>query len=440
MKILVIGGGAREHVIAESAARSGEVFAFLKNHNPGILKIARKHKIGSETNAKAVAKFAANVKVDVAVVGPESALEAGVVNELAKVDIPAVGPDKSAARLETSKEFMRGLLEKYRIPGRLKYGVFTDMEEASDYIREFDGQVVIKPVGLTGGKGVKIEGEQLKDKEEAVEFARYIIENKYGGTAKVVVEERALGEEMTIQAFCDGERAVLMPAVQDHPHAFEGDVGPITGGMGSYSQGDGLLPFLSEEDYKECGRIMQKTIKAMKDNGTPYSGILYGQFILTGAGPRVVEYNARFGDPEAMNVLPLLKEDFGEVCMKIAEGDLPRSVKFKPLATVCKYVVPRGYGEKSEAGRKVFVDEDSIKDMGARLYYASVDARGSDIFTTSSRSVGVVGFGGSLAEAEAMAEEALEFVNGEAIYVRHDIGKQHSLNKRIRHMDEIKSS
>ncbi len=440
MKILVIGGGAREHVIAESAARSGEVFALLKNRNPGILKIAKKHKLCSETNAKAVAKFASECKVDVAVVGPESALEAGVVNELRKAGIPAVGPDKSAARLETSKEFMRGLLEKHKIPGRLKYGVFTDMEKAAAYIQDFDGQVVIKPVGLTGGKGVKIEGEQLKDKKEAMEFARYIIENKYGGSAKVVVEERAIGEEITIQAFCDGKMAALMPAVQDHPHAFEGDVGPITGGMGSYSQADGLLPFLNEDEYNECGSIMQKTIKAMKSNRTPYKGILYGQFIMTSGGPKIVEFNARFGDPEAMNVLPLLEDDFGEICMKVAEGDLDSTLHFKPRATVCKYVVPRGYGEKSVAGRNIFVDEKGITDIGARMYYSSVDAKGKNILTTSSRSVGVVGFGGSLAEAEAMAEEALEFVHGEAIFVRHDIGKSHSLNKRIRHMDEIKSS
>jgi len=440
MKILVIGGGAREHVIAESAARSGEVFAFLKNRNPGILKLAKKHKIGSETSAKTVAKFAEANKIDVAVVGPESALEAGVVNELTKMDIPAVGPDKTSAKLETSKEFMRGLLEKYKLPGRIKYGVFTDVDKASDYIHDFDGQVVIKPVGLTGGKGVKVEGDQLKDKDEAVEFAKYIIENKYGGSAKVVVEERAIGEELTIQAFCDGNKAALMPAAQDHPHAFEGDVGPITGGMGSYSQADGLLPFMSEEDYTECGRIMQKTIEAMKKNKTPYKGILYGQFVLSGSGPKIVEFNARFGDPEAMNVLPLLEDDFGEVCMKLTEGKLGSNLKFRKQSTVCKYVVPRGYGEKSEAGRKIFVDEQAIRDIGARMYYSSVDARGSDIFTTSSRSVGVVGFGGSLAEAEAMAEEALEFVTGEAIYVRHDIGKQFSLNKRIRHMDSIKSS
>ena len=146
MKILVIGGGARVHVIAESAARSGEVFAFLKNRNPGILKLAKKHKIGSETSAKTVAKFAEANKIDVAVVGPESALEAGVVNELSKMDIPAVGPDKTSAKLETSKEFMRGLLEKYKIPGRIQYGVFTDVDKASDYIHDFDGQVVIKPV------------------------------------------------------------------------------------------------------------------------------------------------------------------------------------------------------------------------------------------------------------------------------------------------------
>lgn len=440
MRILVVGGGAREHVIAETLYRSGDLYSVMKNRNPGIARIAKEFLLHPETDVERIRDFAIEHDIDLAVIGPESALEAGIVDILADAGIPAAGPNQAAARIETSKIFMRDIMERYKIPGRARYQVFDSVDGMREFIEEC-GEVAVKPVGLTGGKGVKVMGEteQLKSIDEAIDFAREVLEKKIGGADKVVVEERLIGEEVTIQGFCDGTIVVPTPAAQDHPHAFEGDHGPITGGMGSYSLPDRLLPFLTQEDYKSAVATMQATIDAMRKEGAPYHGILYGQFVLTKDGPKVVEFNARFGDPEAMNILPLLEGDFADICMRIAKGGLDaNSVNFAEKATVCKYVVPTGYGVQSIAGKPITVDERSINDLGARYYYSSVNETDQGILTTSSRSVGIVGFGATIQEAEAMAEKALEYVSGEEIFVRHDIATPPSIEKRIRHMEAVR--
>jgi phosphoribosylamine--glycine ligase len=264
------------------------------------------------------------------------------------------------------------------------------------------------------------------------------VEKKIGGSSSFVIEEKMVGEELTLQAFCDGKNLAPMPAVQDHKRAYEGDIGPNTGGMGSYSQENGLLPFLTKEEYDECVRIMQSIIDAMAKEGTPYKGVLYGQFILTKEGPKVIECNARFGDPEAMNVLPLLTSNFAEICRGIIDGTLPsKEIKFQSMATVCKYIVPMGYGVKSLVGEKVEVDERKIEKSGAELFYASVNKQNDDIYTTSSRSLAVVGIDDNIFEAERIAEKALSHVKGN-VFMRHDIGKRDLIEKRIKHMKELR--
>ncbi|WP_456474580.1 phosphoribosylamine--glycine ligase, partial [Candidatus Pyrohabitans sp.] len=366
MKVLLVGGGAREHAIAEALKRSSEVelYSAMNNANPGIKRLSREVLRIKETDIEGVKNFALKQGIELAVIGPESPLCSGLADALLGEGIACVGPRRSLAMIECSKEFCRNLMAKYRIPGSLRYGTFDDAEEAANYIDAFGGDIAVKPVGLTGGKGVKVVGEQLKDKEEAKAYAREVIEHGIGGS-RVVIEERALGEEFTLQAFVDGSSVVAMPAVQDHKRAFEGDEGHNTGGMGSYSQSDGLLPFLTREDYDFALQVIRKTVAALKkETGEGYRGILYGQF-MKGREIKLIEFNCRFGDPEAMNVLTLLESDFAEICARIAEGTLSaKHVSFAELASVCKYVVPKGYGIDPAPPARISIDEEAIKREG----------------------------------------------------------------------------
>jgi len=316
-------------------------------------------------------------------------------------------------------------MQENDIPGCPDFETFDDMEAACDYIDEYDGDLAIKPVGLTGGKGVKVIGDQVTA-EEGKEYIRD------AGYDRIVLEERLIGEEFTVQAFVANGEFHTAPAVQDHKRAYEGDEGPNTGGMGSYTDATDELPFMTEDDYDEAVSIIEATVDALDD----YRGILYGQFMLTETGPRVVEFNARFGDPEAMNTLPVLETDFLEILTAARNGNAPPELDFAEQATVCKYAVPDGYPTDPEAGAKVQVDEESAGD--ALLYYASVDERDDGIYTTTSRSFALVGVADSISEAEEIAEDALAVAGEEGLRVRHDIGKADLIQRRIDHMTELR--
>jgi len=300
-------------------------------------------------------------------------------------------------------------------------------------------QVAIKPIGLTGGKGVRVAGDHFNGIDEALSYVKEVIDNKIGGAAKVLIEEKAVGEEFTLQAFSDGSNIVTLPAVQDHKRLLPGDRGPNTGGMGSYSCANGLLPFLSQSNYEDGVSILQNIVDALNKEGCKYIGPIYGQFILTSEGAKIIEVNARFGDPENMNVLPLLKTDFIDLCNYMLDGTLSdKKIQFQEKSTVCKYVVPEGYGVKSMIGEKIEVGEEFVKDTGAKLFYASVNKKNDDIFTTSSRSLAVVGIADELSDAEEICEKALIHVKGDHIFIRHDIGTKDLIEKRVDHMNELR--
>jgi phosphoribosylamine---glycine ligase len=284
---------------------------------------------------------------------------------------------------------------------------------------------------------VKIVGEHLEDGEAAKKYVKEIIQNKISGYGQVVIEEKLIGEEFTVQAFVDGDKIVPMPAAQDHPHAYEGDQGPITGGMGSYSDKNGLLPFLNKNNYNKSVKIMQDTVKAVKSEVEPYKGILYGQFMLCKEGPKLVEYNARFGDPEAMNVLPLLETDFVGLCQEIVDGNL-NSADFEKKATVCKYIVPKGYPESGKSGQILEVNESKITEQGGLVYYAAVNQKDDKIYTSASRALGLVGIGNNIAEAEEVCENVTKYVKGD-VYHRRDVGTADLIHKRIEHMETIRN-
>ncbi|MDN5319737.1 MAG: phosphoribosylamine---glycine ligase [Thermococcaceae archaeon] len=429
MRVLLVGAGGRESAIAEALSKDAELYVVAKHKNPGIMRLAKDYGLAKETDVQKVLDFALKWGVDLAFIGPEAPLEKGIVNVLEENGTPTVGPTKEAAQLETNKAFARQLMEKYKIPGRKLFRVFDDIEEMKAWIDEFGKPVVVKPLGLTGGKGVKVVGYQLKDNEEAKEYAKALIEKD----GKVLIEERTDGVEFTFQVFTDGKKVIPMPLAQDYPHAYEGDVGPITGGMGSYSCEDHLLPFVSKEDYQKAFETLKKTVEAMSKEGIPYKGILYGQFMLANDEPKIIEFNARFGDPEAMNVLPILKTSLVEIGEGIIDGNLKKA-EFEQKATVVKYVAPKGYPTDPIRGVRLQISEDKIREEGAKVYYASID----ESFTMlGSRALAIVGIADSLEEAEKIASHGIKHVNGEIFY-RTDVGTQESIEKRIMIMKKLR--
>ncbi|RMF90038.1 MAG: phosphoribosylamine--glycine ligase [Methanobacteriota archaeon] len=434
MKVLLIGGGAREHAIAAALKRNPELelYGAMKNRNPGIMRLCEEVSNHDETDLQRTVDFARRTGVDFAFVGPEAPLAAGAADALEEAGIPCIGPRSALARIESDKEFTRGLLDRHKIPCNLRYRVFDDADEASRYLDDMEGEVAVKPVGLTGGKGVKVMGEQLRDRADAKRYIREVVEGGIGG-GRVILEEKALGEEFTLQAFVDGKNVALMPAVQDHKRAFEGDRGHNTGGMGSYSDSDHLLPFLKPGVYEKAGEVVKKTVQALRDEtGEDYRGILYGQFML-GRELKLIEFNCRFGDPEAMNVLSIMEGDLGAISEAIIDGSLGQ-VGFQRKATVCKYVVPEGYGVSPVSGELIHVDEKGIEEAGALLYYAAVNERDGEIYTTTSRSIGVVGVAGSIEEAERVCEEGISHISGAHIYHRRDIGTKELIAEKLERM------
>ena len=424
--VVLVGGGGREHAIARALAADPacELYGCASNRNPGIAGVAAGFETVEETAVGDVVAYATDVGADLAVIGPEAALEAGIAGALEDAGVYTFGPSADAARIETDKAFQREFMRSESIPGCPDFAVFDDTDAACDYVDDYDGDLAVKPAGLTGGKGVRVIGDQVTHDEAKA----YLRDNDYD---RVVLEERLVGEEFTVQAFVANGEVRPTPAVQDHKRAYEGDEGPNTGGMGSYSDATSKLPFMTEEEYAAAVDILETTVDALPG----YNGVLYGQFMLTADGPKVVEFNARFGDPEAMNVLPTLETSFLDVVTAARDGDSLPQLEFEGRATVCKYAVPDGYPTDPSSGARITVDEESAGD--ALLFYASVDERDDGLYTTTSRSFAVVGVADSIADAEAQAETALAAA-GDGLRVRHDVGKPDLVQQRIERMAELR--
>ncbi|MBU1131218.1 phosphoribosylamine--glycine ligase [Patescibacteria group bacterium] len=436
-KILLIGNGAREHAIALSLKKSPqkiELATFAASVNPGIKELSSEYQVGELKNNTQIASFATEQKVDWAIVGPEAPLAQGIVDVLSQVNIPAIGPAKKLAQIETSKSFTRELMNEYKIAGLPEFTAFESIEGIEDWLQHLEESFVIKPDGLTGGKGVKVSGDHFKNMNEGMA----IINELLNDGQKIVIEEKLIGQEFTLMSLADGQHLVHLPAAQDHKRALADDKGPNTGGMGSYSCADFSLPFLEPEDINMAQEINESTALALKNKfGIGYKGVLYGGFIVTKNGVKLIEYNARFGDPEAMNIFSLLKSDFVEICEAIINGNLDKvKVEFENLASVCKYAVPEGYPDEPVKDQKINVSR--VNKNKVDIYYAAVDQKQDGLYLTGSRAIALVGKHQDLYQAEKIVEEEIKKIKGPVVH-REDIGTKELIEKRVKVMEEVRS-
>ena len=435
LKILVIGSGAREHAAVRAINRSPkkkEIHCLATNYNPGITEICNNILVANINDPDLVKNYAKEHKINFSIIGPENPLANGIADVLSDLGIGSVGPKKNLAQIETSKSFTRNLLTEYKIPGCPKFKTFSSMDGVDEFLLSLGENYVVKYDGLEGGKGVKVAGDHLHSHEEARSYCEELIDK--GGT--FVIEKKLIGEEFSLMSFCDGSSLIHMPAVQDHKRAYEGDAGPNTGGMGTYSDSDHSLPFLENNHIRSAQKINEKTASALKDKFKEgYKGILYGGFIATKDGVQLIEYNARFGDPEAMNVLSILETDLIDICSAILSEDLDKTdIRFNSLATVCKYAVPDGYPDNPVKNKEIDISEISDAE---KLFLASVEQKDEKLIEVGSRTVAVVGIGETIWEAEEIAEKEISKIKG-PLFHRKDIGTTELIQKKINHMISLR--
>lgn len=432
MRALLIGGGGREHAIGLSILKGGhELTVISPNRNPGLASIAKKIVVGNENDKQFVLKEALKLKPDYVFIGPESPIENGVSDILLENGFKVFAPSSVAAKLETSKAYCRRFMFENRIKGNVRSEEFTKSEEVSSFIRSIDYEFVVKPDGLTGGKGVVVQGVHFKTKEEGIKIARDYLKS---GMGKLLVEEKMLGEEFSLQAFVKGKEIYFLPAVQDYKRAFEGDIGPNTGGMGSVCFSEKGLPFIPSKTLEGAKGIMRELVEKFSRRVTDYVGPIYGGFIATREGPKLLEINARLGDPEAINVLSLMEDSIVEVAISLLHG-LDPHLEFRDRINVLRYLVPKGYGSKPTPS-KMEIDVEGILLRGLRIYYASVNKRGKYLMQTTSRSVGLLSEGRDLTSITKRFEGISSLVKGD-YSLRNDIGTKGMIEGKVKTMSEM---
>ena len=415
MRILVIGGGGREHALVWKFRQSPMVKEiYCAPGNAGIAELASCIDIGVE-DINVLLEFALEKKIDLTVVGPEVPLTLGVVDKFQARGLRIFGPSQKAAEIEGSKAFSKELMEKYKIP-TAKYQVFTDSKQAFQFIDEIGIPCVVKADGLAAGKGVIIcfsKGEAIAAVEEI------LLKSKFGKAGeKVVIEEYLVGQEVSMLAFTDGKTVIPMVSAQDHKRVFDNDQGPNTGGMGAYSPAPVYTQEIHEIVLKD---ILEATVLAMAEEGRIFQGILYAGLMLTEAGPKVLEFNARFGDPETQAVLPRLKSDLIDIMEAVVDGELDKvSVEWFVEAAVCVVMAAGGYPEEYENGKIV----SGLKNVpeSVLVFHAGTKKEKENILTNGGRVLGVTALGIDIKEAINKAYQGAEQISFEGAQYRKDIG------------------
>jgi phosphoribosylamine--glycine ligase len=419
MRVLVVGSGGREHALVWKIAQSASVKEIIcAPGNAGIAEQAECVPVKT-TDIKGLADLAAARKVALTVVGPEAPLAEGIVDEFRSRGLPVFGPDRAAARIESSKVFAKELMAKYGIP-TAEFAVFDDADRALGYLRARDAPMVVKADGLAAGKGVTI----ARTREEAENAVRQaMIEQTFGAAGRrVIVEECLEGQELSLMAFAHGTAFLPMQPVQDHKAVYDGDRGPNTGGMGCYSP----VPVADESVQGEAlETVIKPTLAGLASEGCPFSGVLYAGLILTSEGLKVLEFNCRFGDPEPQAIAPLMESDLVELLVATIEGRLDETTaRFSQDACVCVVMASGGYPGSYETGKRISGLDEARRLPGVTVFHAGTEKRDGDFVTAGGRVLGVTATGAGFAEAIERAYGAVDEIRFEGAHWRTDIGRR----------------
>jgi phosphoribosylamine--glycine ligase len=440
-RILVVGSWAKEEITIENLKKNPglEVFSYLDTRNPGILGRADGIRIGSLYDVENIVDYAREMNIDLVLVTTAAPLAAGLVDVLEREKIRAFGPTREAARLESDKAFTRELIKEYYSEALPRFKVCETAENALDFAKELKWQVAVKPIGLTDGLGVKVFGVQLNSEKEVEDYIREITTNRISGNSRVIVEEKMEGEEFTIQCFVYKDTFIPTPAVQDFKKLLNGEKGPNTASMGSYSDSGRLLPFMNQADYLQAVQIIKKTLAGFnKETGLWCCGFLYGQFMLCKDGIKLVEYNFRPGDPEWMNTVITLKDNIIDIIGALMQGENPQP-RFQRKATVCKYIVPPTYPYRLNETLEVSLDKNKIEGIDTSVYWScGLDDNGK-LNVGSERGLAFLAHGGNIVEANEKIEAALEAVNGDFHY-RSDIGTLELIRSKIQTVNQLQGA
>lgn len=433
-RVLLVGNGGREHAIAEALKRTPDVelYCFGSTENPGISAIADGYHVGNYMDFDAVREYAKKTNPTVICIGPDDPIGQGLTDVLQAAGLAVFAPTRANAQLESSKGFCREILTEYAIDASPDYSVLTEMTNMQSFYDKHNGQIVVKADGLLGGKGVIVAGDHFEKYSEAAAFAKASIE-KFG---RVVLEEKLIGVEFSLISITDGETHLHCPAVQDHKRAHVGDTGPNTGGMGTITGPSGLLPFLTKADVIAAQTITAKVLKAVQNKTSErYAGVMFGGFMKTKNGVKLIEYNCRFGDPEALNLMTLLESDLYTIMEQSTKKTLQNvpALSWKKEATVLKYLCPNGYPTASVKNEPITIE--SPLPEGSTHYVSSVAKEREILLLKGSRAIGVIGMGITLEAANTKCEQAIKHFTGPLFY-REDIGTKAMIQQRI---DMVKS-
>jgi phosphoribosylamine--glycine ligase len=416
MKVLLVGGGGREHALAWKLSKSKRLeHLYIAPGNPGTADYGTNVDI-ADTDVSGLVAFAKSKKIDLAVIGPEDPLAAGAVDAFEAAGVKAFGPSGAAAQLEADKAFAKQIMRANNIP-TAESRSFTSFEDAKAYIASRDEAVVVKAAGLAKGKGVFVCDEPS---EAILAAERIMVDGLFGEAGRtVVVEDKLLGQEASILAFVDGRNIYVMESAQDHKPIGEGDTGDNTGGMGAYSP----APVVTEKLLSQIVReVLVPTVDGMNRNDTPYKGVLYAGMMLTQGGPRVLEFNARFGDPETQPILMRMKGDLLEVMLAVCDGKLDRvELEWDRRPAVCVVMASGGYPGKYDKGKVIRGLDEAAKLKDVMVFHAGTAKKDQEIVTGGGRVLGVTALGETIAEAKALAYQAVGKISFEGAYYRRDI-------------------